>query len=324
MSDSLPQDSARLPSLAEKKRAMLEALKKGKDASAPAPAPPPPAPPPAPPPDPPVAKRGGRKAKFGHLPPGEREAAESEAHRKRMAEYMARRRASKGLPPKPTRAEQGKPPIGTPFGRVLSAKQVLENPANRKGILDLELPNAVPAPVSAFDLDLGHAALESAPPGGAPAPPDDPVPVVAAQGVRAVAVVEPPAAQARAGRPAHVTPAEVYKLGQLCCTQDEAAGWFRIPKTAFAKLLREDEEITEAWDNGQQSGRVSFRRLQLAAAEGGSAPMMIFLGKNLLGQKDNAALQVNTTDSSADRQVVIDRLMKAAEKMAARGRGETE
>ena len=48
----------------------------------------------------------------------------------------------------------------------------------------------------------------------------------------------------------------------------------------------EREEVRDAWERGQGRGRVSLRRIQYQLAEKGNAPMAIFLGKNLLGQRD--------------------------------------
>lgn len=189
--------------------------------------------------------------------------------------------------------------------KIFSAKEVLEDPARRNGLLDLELPDERPAAiVSPQSPSDGSTAVTVA---------DD-------TGPRAFAEAE----VAPDPKYPKITPQAVWDLGKLSCTQEEAAGWFRISPPTFRKLLREHPSLQEGWDSGQHTGRVSFRRLQLAAAAGGNAAMMIFLGKNLLGQKDNAALQVNTTDGGPDKQAAVDRLLKAAERMASRGRGEHE
>lgn len=220
-----------------------------------------------------------------------------EERRARAAAYSAEYAAKKRL--------EGR--AGTSYQRkIFSAKEVLEDPARRGGgILSLELPDERPAAiVSPQSPSDGSAAVTVA---------DDAAPKVLSD-----ADVPPDPKYPK------ITPQAVWDLGKLSCTQEEAAGWFRISPPTFRKLLREHPSLQEGWDSGQHTGRVSFRRLQLAAAAGGNAAMMIFLGKNLLGQKDNAALQVNTTDGGTDKQAAVDRLLKAAERMASRGRGEHE
>ena len=52
----------------------------------------------------------------------------------------------------------------------------------------------------------------------------------------------------------------------------------------------EEPKYREAWEAGLGQGRVSLRRTQMAMAEK-NATMAIFLGKQYLGQKDQAEIQ---------------------------------
>lgn len=237
-------------------------------------------------------RRPGRKP----VPPEERRA--------RAAAYSAEYAAKKRL--------EGR--AGTSYQRkIYSAKEVLEDPERRGGgILSLELPDERRLPIV-------HVPAAAVPAQG----PSDGGTDVAVENDAAPKAISDADVPPDPKYP-KITPQAVWDLGKLSCTQEEAAGWFRISPPTFRKLLREHPSLQEGWDSGQHTGRVSFRRLQLAAAAGGNAAMMIFLGKNLLGQKDNAALQVNTTDGGTDKQAAVDRLLKAAERMASRGRGEHE
>ena len=78
-----------------------------------------------------------------------------------------------------------------------------------------------------------------------------------------------------------VPPLEVYKLAQLGCKDIEIADWFGIN----AETLRYNfkAELTK----GRESLKQSLRKAQIQCALGGNATMLIWLGKNLLGQTDN-------------------------------------
>ena len=78
-----------------------------------------------------------------------------------------------------------------------------------------------------------------------------------------------------------VPPTEVYKLSQLGCKDIEIADWFGIN----AETLRYNfkAELTK----GRESLKQSLRKAQIQCALGGNATMLIWLGKNLLGQTDN-------------------------------------
>lgn len=85
-------------------------------------------------------------------------------------------------------------------------------------------------------------------------------------------------------RPGKINAADVERLGRLRCTQREAAAFFDVRHHEFTAAL-EDPKIRAAWDRGQSMALVSLRRDQFRLA--GQAPAMaIFLGKNLLGQRD--------------------------------------
>lgn len=98
------------------------------------------------------------------------------------------------------------------------------------------------------------------------------------------------------GRPrAEMDIAELEKLCGLQCTQDEIAAWFGVTKRTVEKRVASDARYThqvgeltfrEIMDRGYAQGRISLRRRQYQIAEGGNAAMAIFLGKNLLGQRD--------------------------------------
>lgn len=78
-----------------------------------------------------------------------------------------------------------------------------------------------------------------------------------------------------------VPPDEVYKLARLGCTLEEMADWFDVSRETlkynFNKLiLKAKSEIKQ-----------DLRRAQLRVALEGNPTMLIWLGKNMLGQGEN-------------------------------------
>ena len=83
------------------------------------------------------------------------------------------------------------------------------------------------------------------------------------------------------GRDKTIVPSEeVYKLAQIGCKNQEIADWFGIDENTLSYNFSED--ITKGRENLKQS----LRRAQLKLALSGNATMLIWLGKNMLGQSD--------------------------------------
>ncbi len=92
------------------------------------------------------------------------------------------------------------------------------------------------------------------------------------------------------GRPPKIvsddkTIATITGLAQIQCTLEEAAAVLGVHRDTFGDFLRKDKKGREAWEMGGLRGKASLRRTQFRLAET-NAGMAIFLGKNLLGQRD--------------------------------------
>jgi hypothetical protein len=74
----------------------------------------------------------------------------------------------------------------------------------------------------------------------------------------------------------------IDRLAMIQCTQDEIASCLGVN----VKTLRADEKFLDLYKNGQEKGKMSLRRWQYKAAEKGNAPILIWLGKQYLGQTD--------------------------------------
>jgi hypothetical protein len=78
----------------------------------------------------------------------------------------------------------------------------------------------------------------------------------------------------------------VRRTAGLGCTSDEIATLLGIGRRTFYDYLKADEGLKDAIDEGRDQGRITLRRLQWQEAKAGNATMLIWLGKQLLGQRD--------------------------------------
>ncbi len=84
------------------------------------------------------------------------------------------------------------------------------------------------------------------------------------------------------GRDKHVIdPQEVFKLAQIGCKDTEISDWFGIDSNTLRYNF--SVELTK----GRLALNQSLRRAQLQVALGGNPTMLIWLGRNLLGQTEN-------------------------------------
>ena len=95
--------------------------------------------------------------------------------------------------------------------------------------------------------------------------------------------------RATKGRPRKVLTEEALKLieslAHIMCTDEEIAG---ILDVSVDTLLNEDNKglFRSAIEKGKQGGKASLRREQWKLAQKGNASMLIWLGKQWLGQTD--------------------------------------
>jgi hypothetical protein len=78
---------------------------------------------------------------------------------------------------------------------------------------------------------------------------------------------------------------ELEKLSSLQCSDEEIAAWFGVSVRTI-QTRRKQSLFAEAMRRGQARGRISVRRAQWRLLEAGNGPIAVWLGKNLLGQKD--------------------------------------
>ena len=73
----------------------------------------------------------------------------------------------------------------------------------------------------------------------------------------------------------------------VSATLEEAAYLCGIAETTLKRRLLDDEETRKVWRRAVAHGRVKLRRRQWLLAMEGDTAMLIWLGKQLLSQKQN-------------------------------------
>jgi hypothetical protein len=101
-----------------------------------------------------------------------------------------------------------------------------------------------------------------------------------------------------AGRkPLEIDVEQLEKLASLQCTDRELAAFFRCTTRTIEKR-RKEPAFKEALERGKAMGQISVRRAQMKLLEGGNATMGIWLGKQLLGQRDVTPVELTGSNGS--------------------------
>lgn len=92
---------------------------------------------------------------------------------------------------------------------------------------------------------------------------------------------------------AKIDPETVEKLAAIHCTVDEMASVLGCDRRTLQR------RFALAMENGRNKGKMSLRRKQYELATGGNVPMLIWLGKQLLEQRDRREMTIE--DMSKER-----------------------
>jgi hypothetical protein len=82
----------------------------------------------------------------------------------------------------------------------------------------------------------------------------------------------------------------VRRLAGIGCTVDEIAVACGVSIRCMFKRIEAEPELAEAIEEGRATGKATLRRLQWQGARAGNATMLIWLGKQLLGQRDKTEI----------------------------------
>lgn len=89
------------------------------------------------------------------------------------------------------------------------------------------------------------------------------------------------------------------KLCYMQCTSHEIAAWFNCSVDTLENRLRTEKgkKFSDYYKEKKEIGRISLRRAQYqAATEKGNITMMIWLGKQYLGQTEKIEQDVNVQE----------------------------
>jgi len=106
---------------------------------------------------------------------------------------------------------------------------------------------------------------------------------------------------ARTGRPRkEINQGEFEKLCAMQCTQHEVCSWFDVTDKTLNAWCRRTYKLTfsKVFEQKREKGKISLRRTQFQLADSSPA-MAIFLGKQYLGQTDDAG-KVNVNIGKED------------------------
>lgn len=100
--------------------------------------------------------------------------------------------------------------------------------------------------------------------------------------------------RAKRGRPPSIvedtkTLTLIESLGSIQCTRLEAAACLGVHQDTFDDFIRDHQKARDMWEKAKESGKQSLRRWQFNVARKGNVAMLIWLGKQYLGQRDALA-----------------------------------
>lgn len=116
----------------------------------------------------------------------------------------------------------------------------------------------------------------------------------------------------KTGRPKiEVDFAEIDKLCQIQCTGEEIASFFEISYDTLERRCKEQFKVSFAEYIKEKSakGKSSLRRMQWKAAMNGNVTMLIWLGKQYLGQADKTNY-IDESNYNNNKEALRDKLVK--------------
>lgn len=102
----------------------------------------------------------------------------------------------------------------------------------------------------------------------------------------------------RGAEPKPVNLAVVKACAMFGATAGECAHAIGLSERQFFNRKSEDERFNKAWEDGRSEARMTLRRKQWEGAMAGNSTMLVWLGKQLLGQK-NVIEIIPDTDAPA-------------------------
>lgn len=82
----------------------------------------------------------------------------------------------------------------------------------------------------------------------------------------------------------------IERAASIGCTKEEIAAMIGVARSTLYLHMETDPAIQAAIDRGSDHGKAALRRMQWNGAKDGNATMLVWLGKQLLGQKDRSEM----------------------------------
>lgn len=95
------------------------------------------------------------------------------------------------------------------------------------------------------------------------------------------------------------------ELCRIQCTLEEIASVMNVSDRTIERWCQREfkESFVDTYKKFSEDGKMSLRRLQFRAAENGSVPMMIWLGKQWLGQTEKQEVAVAKKDDETIKEM---------------------
>ena len=121
--------------------------------------------------------------------------------------------------------------------------------------------------------------------------------------MRKAAPIKPKPPKRAVGRPQKpIDWEQVDKLCAIQCTGEEIASFIGVNYDTLNNRCGEEKGVafSEYFEQKRGMGKIALRRRQYQKAVGGNTTMLIWLGKQYLGQKDQHGLTLNDMPSPYD------------------------
>lgn len=121
------------------------------------------------------------------------------------------------------------------------------------------------------------------------------------------------------GRPRKELTDEDFKklvsMIRIQCTQDEICNIFDMTAETLNTRLEErgEDSFSTLYKKHQDEGRASLRRSQWKAAEAGNPTMLVWLGKQMLDQRDKRDIDNTSSDGSMTPTAIERIIVKATD-----------
>gem|GEM_PF-489378 len=131
----------------------------------------------------------------------------------------------------------------------------------------------------------------------------------------------------KGGRPpVQIDLIQLEKMCHINATQRELAAFFNCSVDTIQNRAKDDPAFAAAMERGYCGGWSSLRRKQMEVALDGNPTMLIWLGKQLLGQRDNLDSQVSGSDGGPiqitnvpSREIIAARIARIRERRSGSG-----